>query len=45
MSDARDLTIEQHRTLVAALQAALGPGAERIETHISTLLLHGGFAD
>ena len=45
MSNARDLTIEQHRTLVAALQAALGPGTERIETHISTLLLHGGFAD
>lgn len=31
--------------LVAALQAAHGPGTERIETHISTLLLHGGFAD
>lgn len=45
MSDARDLTLEQHRTLVAALQAALGPDVERIETHISTLLLHGGFAD
>lgn len=44
----RDLTIEQHRTLVAALQAALGPHGERverIETHISTLLLHGAFAD
>lgn len=40
-----DLTLEQHRTLVAALQAALGPGTERIETHISTLLLHGDFAD
>jgi aminoglycoside phosphotransferase family enzyme/predicted kinase len=43
-----DLTLEQHRTLVAALQAALGPDAERverIETHISTLLLHGPFAD
>ncbi len=45
MDNARDLTIEQHRTMVAALQAALGPGVERIETHISTLLLHGGVAD
>ena len=46
----RDLTLEHHRTLVAALQAALGADAprgecvERIETHISTLLLHGGLA-
>lgn len=31
--------------MVAALQAALGPDVERIETHISTLLLHGEFAD
>lgn len=34
--------------MVAALQAALAPGSdrvERIETHISTLLLHGAFAD
>lgn len=40
-----DLTLEQHRALAAALQAALGPDTERIETHISTLLLHGDFAD
>ena len=48
MEPACDLTIEQHRTLVAALQAALGTAAEpveRLETHISTLLLHGPFAD
>ncbi len=31
--------------MAAALQAALGPGVERIETHISTLLLHGEVAD
>lgn len=34
--------------MVAALQAAFGAsgeGVERIETHISTLLLHGAFAD
>ncbi len=45
MDTARDLTPEQHRTMVAALQATLGPQTERIETHISTLLLHGSFAD
>lgn len=45
MDGPSDLTLEQHRTLVAALQAALGPGTERIETHISTLLLHGDLAD
>ena len=40
----RELTLAQHRTLVAALQAALGADTERIETHISTLLLAGEFA-
>lgn len=47
MEPTRDLTLPQHRTLVAALQAALGPRGvecERIETHISTLLLAGEFA-
>lgn len=39
MDAARDLSLEQHRMLVAALRAALGPGTELIETHISTLLL------
>lgn len=45
MDGTRDLTLEAHRTLVAALRAALGVSVERIETHISTLLLHGAFAD
>jgi len=40
----RDLTLPQHRTLVAALQAALGADTVQIETHISTLLLAGEFA-
>jgi uncharacterized protein len=40
----RVLTLEQHRALVAALQRALGPDCTLIETHISTLLLAGGFA-
>ncbi|MFT3954197.1 MAG: AAA family ATPase [Piscinibacter sp.] len=39
-----DLTLDQHRTLVAALQRALGPDCKRVETHISSLLLAGGFA-
>ena len=39
-----DLTLTQHRTLADGLQAALGPGSERIETHISTLLLSGEHA-
>lgn len=38
-----DLTFEQHRTLVAALQRALAPDCVLIETHISTLLLAGEF--
>ena len=40
----RELTLAQHRTLVAALQAALGADTVQIETHISTLLLAGEFA-
>ena len=39
-----DLTLEQHRTLVAALQRALGVDCTLIETHISTLLLAGDIA-
>ncbi len=42
--DARELTLEQHHALTAALQRALGPDTERIETHISTLLLAGDVA-
>ena len=38
------MTLEQHRALVAALQRALGPDCELIETHISTRLLAGDFA-
>lgn len=44
MEPTRDLTLPQHRTLVAALQAALGADTVQIETHISTLLLAGEFA-
>ncbi len=47
MDAARDLTLEQHRTLVAGLRSLLGPPAEcveLVETHISTLLLAGEFA-
>lgn len=44
MEPAADLTLEQHRTMAAALQRSLGPGCQRIETHISTLLLSGSFA-
>lgn len=36
--------LQDHRTLVAALAAALGPATRVIETHISTLLLAGEFA-
>ncbi|MFT3663815.1 AAA family ATPase [Piscinibacter sp.] len=38
------MTPAEHRTLAAALGAALGPGTRTIETHISTLLLAGDFA-
>ncbi len=44
MSTAPDLTLEQHHRLVAGLRRALGTPeeqVERIETHISTLLLAG----
>jgi aminoglycoside phosphotransferase family enzyme/predicted kinase len=39
----RDLTLEQHRLLVAALRRSLGPDCALVETHISTLLLAGEF--
>ncbi len=44
MSPAADLSLDQHRRLVAALQRGLGPGCTLVETHISTLLLAGAFA-
>lgn len=44
MEPAADLTLEQHRTLVAALQRSLGPDCALVETHISTLLLAGDHA-
>lgn len=40
----RDAQLDEHHVLVDALQRSLGAGTERIETHISTLLLAGGFA-
>ncbi len=40
----RDPRLDEHHALVDALQRSLGEGTERIETHISTLLLSGGFA-
>lgn len=43
MTAPRDLTLEQHHTLVAALRRALAPDCALIETHISTLLLAGEF--
>jgi uncharacterized protein len=42
--ETRDPRLDEHRALVGALQRALGPDTERIETHISTLLLAGEFA-
>lgn len=44
MTATRDLTLEQHRVLVAALRHTLGPDCQQVETHISTLLLAGGSA-
>lgn len=43
MTATRDLTLEQHRLLVAALQRSLGPDCTLVETHISTLLMAGAF--
>ena len=40
----RDPRLDEHHALVDTLQRSLGEGTERIETHISTLLLSGGFA-
>jgi uncharacterized protein len=41
VSPAADLSLDQHRRLVAALQRSLGPDCTLVETHISTLLLAG----
>jgi uncharacterized protein len=41
---ARDTPLEAHHVMVAALQRSLGADTQRIETHISTLLLAGEYA-